>query len=97
MTTVTFEEYLEEKNAFCEKQGAEFGDPTAHIRKTKRNCYRLEFTWGSEIKWIEATEKIYERTTINLHDVECPIFAQLWRTEYWNTEDGQHKYCYWPA
>ena len=97
MITVAFDKYLEEKNEFFEKQRAEYGDPTANIRKNQRNCYSMEFAWGSEIKWVEVTDRISERTSVNLHEAECPVFVWLWRTEYWNTEDGQHKYCYWPA
>ena len=97
MITVSYDKYLEEKNEFCEKQEAEFGAPTAAIGKTGHSRYSLELTWGSETKWIEVTERISERTTISLHEAECPVFVWMWRTEYWNTENGERKFCYRPA
>lgn len=102
MITVSYDKYLEEKNEFCEKQEAEFGTPKANIKKTERGRYCLELTWTSEIKridvkWIEVTERISERTSVNLHEAECPVFVWMWRTEYWNTEDGERKFCYRPA
>lgn len=97
MTTVKFDDYQRELQKFAERHKNESLNPTVYNSMPRDNCFRKDICWEDGAMWCEVTEKIWEHTSVCLHDVDCPVFVAMWRTEYWNSDGGRSKFCYQSA
>ena len=96
MAHVNFGDYLKELHDFAEKHN-ENGGVKTYTSPMKNDRYHKEICWEDGAAWYEVTELIWETVPVTVHGVDANLFCQLWRTEFWSTDDGHSKYTYQKA
>lgn len=96
MADVSYGDYLKELQAFAEKHN-ENGGVKTYTSPMENDRYHKEICWEDGATWYEVTEKIWETVPLTVHGVECHAYVELWRTEFWSTDNGHSQYCYQKA
>ena len=96
MATVSFGEYLKEMQEFAAKHN-ENGGVKSYTSPMENDRYHKEICWEDGAAWYEVTEKIWETVPVEVHGIKTTTYISLWRTEFWNTDNGQSRYCYQEA
>ena len=97
MKETTMKEYNDIKTLFYRKHATENGiHESGMIDEYGRIHKNVYFNDGAE--WHEVSEKIREEatTTVNIHGIakEVATYIDLFRTEYFNTDNSESRYMY---
>lgn len=93
--TVTYKEWMNEKDAFFKKHNHDFICDTSSMDEYGR--YWKTYVFADGAQWCEAMSPVWEEvwTKATVHGVECSFKNEVkfMRTEFWSTESGS-KYYY---
>lgn len=91
--TTTYREYNEEITKFAQKHNKK-SECRIYTSGMENNRYHKEYCWADGANWYEVTELITEDVTVEVHGLTFTTTVEMWRTEYWSTEDSKSKYFY---
>lgn len=93
MTTVTYEEYMNDKLAFIKKHSKKH-DWTVYTSNFENNKYHKEYCFDNGAQFCEVNEMdVVEDVEIEAHGIKFTKEVHFIRHEYWSTEQGS-KYWY---
>ena len=96
MKTVSFGDYLKEMQKFAAKHN-ENGGVKSYTSPLENVRYHKEIRWEDGAAWYEVTERIWETVPIEVHGIKMVRYIEMWRTEFWNTDNGQSRFFYQEA
>lgn len=93
--TVTYNEYLQDLADFARRhlQG-EDDDMKVYTSHMGNDRYTKEYCFTDGHQFSEVNERITDIVDIEYHGIKIPAKIEVWRTEYWSTEQGS-KYTYY--
>ena len=91
--TVSYGEYNRELADFAAKHNKK-GECKIYTSPMENDRYHKEYVWSDGSEWYEVTELIREKGTINVHGIEFVVEVEMWRTEFWSSDNSKSKYYY---
>ena len=95
MSTVTFDQYMEDKVLFARKHNAK-SECRSYTTPLVNDCYHQGMYWEDGAEWDEVIDYVTETVEVKVHGIRVQAQVKLQRIEYWTTEFGS-KYVYQPA
>lgn len=91
--TVNFEEYQKDLKRFCKKHNQN-GECKIETSPMINNCYHKNYIYDDGSNFTEINEIVVEEVEVKVHGIFIKVDVQLWRTEYYSTDDSKSKYFY---
>ena len=91
--TVTYREYENQKIAFAKKHNRK-AECKVYTSPMENNRYHKEYCWSDGHQWCEVIELVTETVEAEAHGINFNVEVELYRTEFWSTEDSRSKYLY---
>ena len=93
MYICTSEEYAEEKKAFFRKHHGNFKTNTSG---GSAEYYRKTFTFADGAVWYEVMQREETQHLVEINKCHVWVTADLFRVEFWNSDDPTSKNYYEP-
>lgn len=90
---VTSHEYEEDKKLFFRKHKNNFECET---QGSSAEYYRKTYTFKDGAVWYEVMTKEEVEDTVEIYKCNVKVKADMFKTEYWNTDDAASKIFYEP-
>lgn len=91
MQIVDYDTYVSEKQAFFKKHKNNF---TKHETGSSAEHYSKIYTFQDGNSWYEVMTREYAK--VELPDYKCKVSVDLFRVEYYNSEESGSKFYYEP-
>ena len=91
--TVTFREYQEDLIAFCQKHNKK-AECRVETSPFENNQYHKNYLYSDGATFTEINEIVYEEVEIEVHGIKVKTTVELFRTEYYSTDNSKSKFVY---
>ena len=93
MRVVTYNEYNEEKQKFFRKHKNNFTETT---KGNSAEYYSHVYAFADGAVWNEVMTREQCQEEVTIHYCKVKVDVDLFRTEFWSTDDADSKYYYEP-
>lgn len=90
---VSFREYQEDLKAFCEKHNKN-SECTIVTSPFTNNQYHKSYMYSDGATFTEINERIFEEIETEIHGIKVKTMVELFRTEYWSTDNSRSNFVY---
>ena len=93
----SYNEYTKQKIDFFLKHSKDTGDVKEYDNFTENGVMKKEFSFSDGACWFECMDRVLETGETVIRGCKIPVKAELFRVEFWSTDNSRSQYYYSPV